>query len=270
MSDWILLLPPSESKAIPPKNGMSYESARKKKSFNAFPELDEHREGLIRTLEMILGRGSGFEELFEAQGEALEEAVRLNRACRKAPTLPARELYNGVLFEALALSTLPKKHQAIFDRNTLIVSGLFGLVRPTDRIPPYKLKISANLGGRIGRVANFWRRPVSEIIRQEIRNKVVWDFLPEQHRRVWDGTGEARARHTVKFVKRVVYRGVAEWKTISHHSKSLKGALVRHLLKRNSGDPECLHDFQHPEGYEYSPSLSVRNPRASELVFAAE
>lgn len=270
MSDWILLLPPSESKATPPKNGMSYESARKKKPLNTFYMIDAHREVVLTALEAAMERGHGLEDIFEVQGESLDDALRLNRACRKAPTLPARDLYNGVLYEALKLKTLPKRQQEVFNKSTLILSGLFGILRPLDRIPPYKLKISSNLGGTVGKIANYWRRPVSEILRIETRNKVVWDFLPDQHRRVWDGTGELRARHTVKFVKRVVHRGVADWKTISHHSKALKGALVRHLLKKNSSDPEALHDFEHPDGYSYSPSLSVRNSRASELVFAAE
>ena len=79
-----------------------------------------------------------------------------------------------------------------------------------------------------------------------------------------------KARHQVKFVRRIVRSGVAEWKTISHQSKSLKGALVRHLLQKDANSPAALRDFTHPEGYHYEPSLSVESKREAQLVFAAD
>lgn len=270
MRDWILLLPPSETKAKPARNGMAYETARKKKETNSFAILEPLRQRVLEALLAVCERGTGLEALFELRADALDEALQLNRGIRSATTLPARDLYAGVLYEALGYKALPKNQQELFDSHTLIVSGLFGIVRPMDRIPPYKLKVSANLGGTIGKVVNFWRGPVSEIVRHEVRGRVVWDFLPEQHRRMWDGTGELKARHSVKFVKRVVHQGVAEWKTISHQSKALKGALVRHLLEKNATTPRALQDFEHPEGYHFEPSLSVMGSRESELVFAAD
>jgi len=111
---------------------------------------------------------------------------------------------------------------------------------------------------------------VSEILRRELKGKVVWDFLPDAHKRAWDGSGEIVARHQVKFVKRVVRSGVAAWKTISHHSNALKGALVRYLVENDAEDPAVLRKFTHPDGYKYAPSLSVESKRSALLVFAAE
>jgi cytoplasmic iron level regulating protein YaaA (DUF328/UPF0246 family) len=174
------------------------------------------------------------------------------------------------MYEAIGLKTLSVAERKLFDTSTLIISGLFGVVRPTDLIPAYKLKMGANLGGVVGKLLHFWRRPVSEIIRHEVRGKVIWDFLPDQHKRVWDNTGEIAARHQVKFVKRVIRSGVAEYKTISHHSKALKGALIRHLLRTNGKSPRDLHDFKHPDGYRYDEELSVNGTSESLLVFAAD
>ncbi len=270
MSDWVLLLPPSETKATPPGNGMTFDNAMKNKRTNSFKGLTANRERLYDALDTVLKRTGGWEEVFEVRGDALESAIRLNRAFRQSTTMPARDLYAGIMYSAIEYKTLGKKEKALFDKQTLIFSGLFGLLRPTDRIPPYKLKMSANLGGVVGKVANYWRGPVSEILRQELKGKVVWNFLPDQHRRVWDNSGEIKADHQVKFVKRVIRSGVAEWKTISHHSKALKGALIRHLLKKDAASPRALKDFTHPDGYHYEPSLSVESRRSALLVFAAE
>lgn len=270
MSDWILLIPPSESKTIPPKSGMVYSEARKDPKKNAFQNLDPLRDRVIAALQVAMSRGAGLEDLLEVRGEALDEAIRQNRNIFTSPAIAAHRLYSGVMFDAIGYPKLSVAHKKVFDTKTLIVTGLFGVVRPTDHLPPYKVKMAGNLGGAVGRLCAFWRRPVSEIIRKAVRGKVVWDFLPEQHRRVWDCSGEYVARHQVKFVNRVVRNGVAEYKTISHHSKALKGVLIRYLLERNPTKPEHLESFTHPAGYRYSSELSVHDELQSELVFAAE
>jgi hypothetical protein len=270
MSDWVLLIPPSEGKAAPPASGPILEKARSRIKTNAFPSLDPLRDHVMDGLAGVLQRNVRLDLFFEVTNDALAEAIRLNSAIATAPTAPARDIYSGVMYDAVAFSTLKAAEKKLFDQKALIISGLYGLLRPTDHIAPYKLKIGADLGGVVGKLTQYWRRPVSELLRREVRGKVVWDFLPEAHRRVWDSTGETVARHQVRFVKRVVRSGVAEYKTISHHSKSLKGALIRHLLSCNASDPEQLHDFQHPDGYRFNRELSVFGRVESTLVFSAE
>ncbi len=266
----MLLIPPSESKVTPPPRSPSYASARRRKKTNAFPELEPFRNVVMEAVLGALERGLGLEQLFEVSGSSLEQAIACNRQLPENSAIPARDLYSGVMWEAIGYPELGRIERQRFDRHTLIFSALFGLLRPTDCIPPYKLKMSGNLGGAVGRIVQFWRRPVSEVLRRELRGKVVWDFLPDIHRRVWDNTGEIVARHQVKFVKRIVRGGVAEYKTISHHSKSLKGSLIRHLLKKNASSPRDLQDFHHPDGYTYHRDLSVESARESQLVFAAD
>lgn len=270
MGDWVLLLPPSETKGTPPPGAPKYDDVRAKSKCNSFSELDPYRNVVIDCLSSVIKRGVSLDRVFELSGDSLDSAVKLNSGLPSAPAIPARELYRGVMYDAISFSTLKAREKKLFDKNALILSGLYGVVRPSDCIAPYKLKISTNLGSTVGKLVQFWRRPVSEIIRQEVRGKIVWDFLPDQHRRVWDGTGEVTARHQVKFVKRVVRSGVAEYKTISHHSKALKGDLIRHLLAKNACKPKDLIDFVHPKGYRYRRDLSVTSKDGSLLVFAAD
>lgn len=270
MSGWILLIPPSESKSSPPSKGKHLGDVLGTKRYNAFAELEPCRELVREAVNQALERGQGLDQLFEVGGVALDQAIATNREIMSSPVAPARELYTGVMWDAIGYGTLGAAEKKRFDRQTLIFSALFGLLRPTDLIPNYKLKMGGNIGGPVGKLVQFWRRPVSEVLRRELRGKVVWDFLPDIHRRVWDSTGEIVARHQVKFVKRIVRGGVAEYKTISHHSKALKGALIRHLLRKNATSPKDVQDFKHKDGYTYHRELSVESARESQLVFAAE
>lgn len=99
----LILLPPSEGKALPLR-GRPVELARL-----SFPSLTAERQRLL----------------------AEEQSL--------APTLPAGRLYTGVLYAALDLPSLP----ASVARQFVIISAQFGALRPSDRIPPYRRKIDA-------------------------------------------------------------------------------------------------------------------------------
>ncbi|MGH2909273.1 MAG: peroxide stress protein YaaA, partial [Solirubrobacteraceae bacterium] len=115
----LVLLPPSQGKAAPDRG------RRAGLSTLVFPRLREPRERLL---------------------DAVDPGLRT------APAIPAAELYTGVLFTALGLADLP------WD-GVLIASALWGVVRPGDRIPAYRLDMSATPPG-IGALAAYWREPL--------------------------------------------------------------------------------------------------------------
>ena len=51
--------------------------------------------------------------------------------------MPAMERYTGVLYQELAWSTLPAAARRRGETQVRTVSGLWGLVAPSDPIPPY-------------------------------------------------------------------------------------------------------------------------------------
>lgn len=84
-------------------------------------------------------------------GERREEVLdALDPSLRKAPAAPAAEVYTGVLYQRLELPDLPAKAQ----RQVLITSALWGMVRPGDRIPYYRLPPKERLDG-IGPLAKY-------------------------------------------------------------------------------------------------------------------
>ena len=78
------------------------------------------------------------------------------RACARAPTARADAVYAGVLYDALGLATLSAGARRRATSRVRVISSLFGLVAPTDRIPAYRLSGDAVLPG-LGTVAGVWR-----------------------------------------------------------------------------------------------------------------
>ena len=94
--------------------------------------------------------------------EGQREAVLRNREIKKAPTLRACDLYTGVLYDNLRLNELDERARA----KVLIFSGLWGVLTPDDRVPPYRLAMGVSLPP-LGGLAATWRPVLTRALRPE-------------------------------------------------------------------------------------------------------
>ncbi len=96
----LVLLPPSEGKATPPRRGPQLDLDRL-----SFPELC-HRRGRcwISRLAEVSGRPDALDRL--GVGASLAAEVEANRRLRQTRTLPVSRVFTGVLYDALDLPAL--------------------------------------------------------------------------------------------------------------------------------------------------------------------
>ncbi len=269
MPSYTILLPPSEGKA---SAGFASEDGPLSDA-TSFPSLIDARREVIAALHEALDDlpRDELRKLFGVKTSALDAAIDANANLADTPLLPAIERYTGVLFNALDYPSLDASTQQAFDDHALLFSGLWGILRPTDLIPNYKLKIEAALPV-LGKVSTFWEPHISSTLSElvdaqaPIDNQVVWDLLPGAHRRAWDGKAAVRARWRVKFVER---KG-EKLRTVSHWSKALKGALVQFICERGLTEIDALADFSHPAKYIFQPNVSTVGSDGGELLFVKE
>jgi cytoplasmic iron level regulating protein YaaA (DUF328/UPF0246 family) len=158
--------------------------------------------------------------------ERLIDAV--DPSLRAAPAIPAAELYTGVLFAALGLADLP------WD-GVLIASALWGVVRPGDRIPGYRLDMSAKLSG-IGGLAAYWREPLRAALPDR---GLVLDLRSGSYVAAWQ---PRRATH-------LAVRGFAEAPdgtrtVITHMAKRVRGEVARLVLQAGGAErPEQVAEI---------------------------
>ena len=263
----LILLPPSEGKS---SGGGGHPLNLDEFSFGA---LNPTRIRMVKSLGQLSQRPRSSKKLLGVKGAALEQAMADNASLNEAPTQPAIERYTGVMYDAIDHPSLGDNAREAFERGVIIMSGLFGVVRPSDMIPAYKLKMGAKLLRR-GTCAAVWKPLISKSLGSEAEDRVVWDLLPNEHSAAWDPSKVAcQARFTVKFLQR---GADGQFKTVTHLSKLLKGALVRHLVSNSAEASEAdsalmlAARFAHPEGYEFDPDLTTEVDRATELVFVRD
>ena len=248
MSDLLILLPPSESKATG-GSGLPWHRRR-----HAHPTLARQRAFVAQALQETLRTQVVDPELiFGVGGLHLDRAVRAGLTLDTAGTKAAVQRYTGVLYGALDWPSLDVEERRRGDASVRIVSGLWGLVAPRDQIPDYRLKMSAALPG-LGTLSRWWKPSLTAVIGQVAAGRVVWDLLPIEHAAAWDPIGVERT--TVSFL--------AEGKAVSHWSKLLKGAFTRHLLCGGAAE-----SFTHASGlgtFVHDPARST----AGRVCFSAD
>jgi cytoplasmic iron level regulating protein YaaA (DUF328/UPF0246 family) len=208
----LVLLPPSEGKSAPVAGDSVDLGAL------TFPELTARRERLLRTLvRTSSGRpATALRALGLSAGQAGE--LERNAALAEAPAAAAADVYTGVLYEHLRLAELPEPARG----RVLIASALWGMLRPDDRIPAYKLSISARLP-RVGGLAAYWRPALSKALPA---SGLVVDLRSGGYAAAWRPAG-------AEIVDVRAFTELADGRRapVSHMVKATRGMVARLLLQ---------------------------------------
>ncbi len=257
MPNFSILLAPAEGKQ-PGGNPFAPDmfDYRTSNTFNYFNELNAQRRTLIDRLQATLEASDedALEDLFGVQGAALEEAVRVNAEIYDAPLMSALDRYSpGIMYAAMDFAGLPTGAQRRLLENGVIFSGLFGLLRPDDLIPNYRLRMDAKLP-EVGTVSAFWKPHVSPLLNRSLEGRFVWDFLPKVHQRAWDDERTYKERVRVRFEE----EEDGERAAVSHGVKPLRGQLINYIVRETLEDFDDLREdeWEHPAGYRLDEEAS--------------
>ncbi|GAB3447898.1 peroxide stress protein YaaA [Streptomonospora sediminis] len=240
----LILLPPSEGKALsgdgPPVSMPEL----------ALPEVAEAREAVLERLqELCRGPEEAAREILELSA-AQGEAVRRNRALGRASTLRAADLYTGVLYDRLALPALLDSAAADRTaRSVLIFSGLWGVLAPGDRVPPYRLSMGVRLPG-IGALGRFWRAQLSDLLDKRAEGRLIIDCRSSVYAAAWRPGGDTAQRTvSVRVLRETGTGAAAKRSVVSHMAKAARGTIAHSLLAEGV-DPQtpaevaaALNDF---------------------------
>ena len=138
------------------------------------------------------------------------------------------------------------------------MSGLWGLVAPSDPIPDYKLKMGAPLPP-LGKLSSWWRPAIDAALGQELSGRSattpVWNLLPQEHDAAWSGVVD-RPVYRVRFLEPGSHGQLV---AVAHWNKFLKGALVRFLIEHPGAGPQELAQWEHPSGFVLDPTMTVES-----------
>ena len=222
----LVLLPPSETKSAPTRGRVLNLSSL------SFPDLTAARVTVLAALV----RASGAADAHTVLGVPASRHAEVGRnvTLPVAPTAPAGEIYQGVLYDALDLRSLDAASRRRANRRLVIASALFGAVRLTDRIPAYRLSMAVTLP-ETGPLARHWRAPLAPVLSEAAGSGSIVDTRSSTYAAAWTPSGELAARwvhvrvpgatHMAKHTRGLVARAVSEMTTAPRTVTALATAL---------------------------------------------
>ena len=222
MRDVLVLLPPSESKNPPPRRGAPLDL-----DSLSFPELTATRARVLDALVATSARPDALVRLMA--GASVVDEVERNIRLRSVPTRPALEVYSGVLYDALGYAALSSTARRRAASRVVVVSGLWGALRPRDRIPAYRLNICAHLIG-MSALEPAWREVLGPVLADAAGPcGLVVDCRSSRYVAAGMPTGLGDRTVAVRVVG-------PQGRVVSHMAKRTRGLVVRHVLE-SGADP---------------------------------
>jgi cytoplasmic iron level regulating protein YaaA (DUF328/UPF0246 family) len=229
----LILLPPSEGKTAPVRGDALDLTAL------SSPGLTATREAVLDALVAASARPDAVEVL--GVGAGIADEVARNVDLRAAPAAEARRVYTGVLYAAAGLDRLTPAARRRAADAVRVVSGLWGLVGPEDRIPAYRLSMGVDLPG-VGPLAAAWREPLrAELDGRARSGELLVDCRSATYLAAWK---PPRAAQGAWVQVRVLREVAGRRSVVSHHAKHTRGVLTRHLVTRRGTAPATPRDLE--------------------------
>ena len=173
-----------------------------------------------------------------------------------ANSRPAVLAFDGDVYGGLAAYTLRPAQLDWAQQHLVILSGLYGLLRPMDRLQPYRLEMGTRLAHPGGAdLYSFWGSTLAEHLNQRLAadaKPVVVNLASQEY---------ARAVPRRALAARVVdcvfeQRRPDGYQIISFFAKRARGLMARWAVQHRVGTVRRLQQFN-AEGYAYDPSASA-------------
>lgn len=163
--------------------------------------------------------------------------------------------FNGDVYEGLQAQSLSLEDLQWAQQHVAILSGLYGVLRPLDRMQPYRLEMGTRLATDAGaNLYQFWGARIAEHLNQRLAadaTPVVVNLASQEYFKSVDR----------KVLKARVIECVFEdhkagqYKIISFYAKRARGLMARWAIQQRAATPRRLEEFD-LEGYAFHPASS--------------
>ena len=225
------------------------------------PEFTEESTALIKTLRQLepsdIGSLMGISDKLAVlnHNRYAHWSAKFDDASGARASLLA---FKGDVYLGLDAQTLSKRDFTWAQKRLRVLSGLYGLLRPLDRIHPYRLEMGTALRNTAGKdLYEFWGGKVTQALNEalaEQRSKVLINLASNEYYKVVQAQNIDGRIVTINFKewRRDAYRFV------SFSAKKARGLMARYMIDQRAERADDLKAFD-VEGYAFNEELSSRD-----------
>lgn len=182
-----------------------------------------------------------------------EDVTELFAAWKAEPSeYPAIETFRGDIYSGLRARDFNESEATFAQKHLVLLSGMYGLLRPYDGIWPYRLEAAYKLPiGDHSSVYKFWGDRLAREIPAE---GPIVNVTSAEYEKLLLPYIEKNRLITPKFLSRMP--GKEQPVFVAVHAKIARGAFARWLIKRGKDSADGLETFN-DLGYVYHSELST-------------
>ncbi|SEW10541.1 hypothetical protein SAMN05421841_1053 [Chryseobacterium wanjuense] len=189
-------------------------------------------------------------ELMEISTKLADENWERNQKWKAKPTAkesaPAMFAFTGEVYRGLDAKTLEKSAIDYLQKNYRMLSGLYGLLKPSDKVMLYRLEMGRPFEfDTYKNLYEFWRKKITEQLNSEMKkNEILLHLASSEYGKVID-----RKRLNHKVIDFDFYElKDGKLKTIVVYTKHARGLMVRFCAETNAQTLDDVKAFNY-EGY---------------------
>ncbi|MCU7616829.1 peroxide stress protein YaaA [Chryseobacterium sp. PBS4-4] len=197
-------------------------------------------------------------ELMEISPKLADENWERNQKWKAKPTVkesaPAMFAFTGEVYRGLDAKTLDKKAVDYLQKNYRMLSGLYGLLKPSDKVMLYRLEMGRPFEfDEYKNLYSFWTEKVTEQLNSEMKKNELLLFLcSNEYGKVID---RKKLNHKVIDFEFYELRE-GKLKTIVVYTKHARGLVVRFCAENNVKTLNDVKAFNY-EGYRIDEEKST-------------
>lgn len=174
-----------------------------------------------------------------------------------ANSKPAALAFDGDVYGGLDAPSLSAVDLDWAQRHIAILSGLYGVLRPLDRLQPYRLEMGTPLANRRGKdLYAYWGDTVADHLNHRAAldgSPVIVNLASQEYFKAADRRRVLRPR-VIDCVFEEWHGG--RYKIISFFAKRARGLMARYAVQQRIATPEGLTRFN-AEGYRFDADVSL-------------
>ena len=163
--------------------------------------------------------------------------------------------FDGDVYGGLDARSLKPAQLDWAQQHLCILSGLYGVLRPLDRMQPYRLEMgTALVAGKSRNLYQFWGSQIADYLNERLaadRTPVVVNLASQEYFKAVDR--RALKARVIECVFEDWKNG--EYKVISFFAKRARGLMARYAITHKVTTPRKLEGFD-LEGYAFAPDAS--------------
>ncbi|NPA68714.1 MAG: peroxide stress protein YaaA [Chlorobi bacterium] len=167
-------------------------------------------------------------------------------------------MFNGDVYRSMNADDFSEQDILFAQKHLRILSGLYGILRPADKIMPYRLEAGTKLkinGSK--NLYDFWGNKITKKLNEDLsalKNKVIVNLASNEYYKLIkpENINGKILKITFKQEKN------GEYKVIAIHAKRARGLMCNFIIKNKITKPEDLQTFDY-EQYNFNAGFSSDN-----------